>query len=265
MYKKINMALLAVAVFGALSVHAEDGNSLALTTTSPSVTIEGSAQTGGSSQEKKDVRPAGKEIRKDLNEARKEVRSDAKATRQAVAEERKNIRDDAKTLRASTTEARADMRRASTTEAKGEMRGKVKDEFREKRLEIAQKRMDLIGKRLDAAVDRVQKLTDRVSSALDKSSLEGNNVVAARSHLVEARARLEVSRTKVAQVKVAATLALASQTPKEEIKKVGVLVKDAVKSIQEAHRSVAQAISAIKPGINKPRATSTSKTETSNQ
>lgn len=247
MYQKVNIVFLFMFVLGASTANAEIGTLLALS----------------HSQEQNEVRPPSRpvvEARKEINTARKEVRMDAKATHASTTEARENMRGDMKNLRASTTEARGNMRddiknrRASTTET----RGQVRDEFREKRLEIAKKHAQLVGTRLDAAVERIQKLTDRVGLALDKLATQGINVAIARTKLLDAKVKLNVARVKVVEVKAASLIALAGETPREDMKKVEALTKDAIKAIQAAHRSVAETISSVKPGFNKSRATTTS-------
>ncbi len=257
MYQKINIALVTLLAFGAFSASADTRNLVAIVP----------------AMEQNDTRPVPRptaEARKEINEARKEVRMDAKATLASTTAARENMRGDIKNLRASTTEARGDMRddmknrRASTTEARGQMR----DGFKEKRLEIAKKHAELVGARLDAAIARVQKLADRVGMSLDKLTTQGINVAVARAKLADAKVKLDAARVKVAQVKTATLAALASEAPREEMKKVEALVKEAIKSIQGAHRSVAEAIASVKPGVNKLRATTTptsTATSTSNQ
>src|SRR3989344_3663529 len=161
-------------------------------------------------------------------------------------------------------EAREKELRASTTAARINM----KDEAQKKRLEIARKQTELVTKRLEAAIERVQKLSDRVTERLNKLEAEGVNVTVSRGHIAEAKVKLEEARTKNAAVKLAIETifasATASTTPKDSFKKVQELVKDTVRSIQEAHRHVALAISSVKPGLNKPRpATTTPATTTS--
>ncbi|MFZ2832008.1 MAG: hypothetical protein WAZ40_02550 [Minisyncoccia bacterium] len=143
--------------------------------------------------------------------------------------------------------------RASTTAA----RAVVKDEAQKKRLEIAHLKTDFITQRINAAIERVQKLSDRVSVALDQMSAKGVNVTDSRARLVEANARLDEARTKSASVELAIETAFASSTPKVGLQGVQVLVKEVTKTIQEAHRHVAEALSSIKPGLNKPRPATT--------
>ncbi|HAS84506.1 MAG TPA: hypothetical protein DCS23_00310 [Candidatus Yonathbacteria bacterium] len=163
-------------------------------------------------------------------------------------------------------ERRAKEMRASTTA----LRAKIQDERLKKRLEIARKQTELINKRLEAAIERVQKLSERVTERLTKLEVEGVTTTVSRGHIAEAKTKLDEARTKVAGIKVAIENAFAvataeatasatpSTAPKNAMKEVQALVKDVAKTIQEAHKHVALAISTVKPGLNKPRpATST--------
>lgn len=129
----------------------------------------------------------------------------------------------------------------------------------------AQKQIELVTGRIDAAIARVQKLSDRVSQRLDVLEKTGYDVSASRAFIVEANATLNDARAKVAgiapQTAIIATgtasstdatvTAPAVTTPKEALNNVRALVKDIITTLQSAHRSVAEAISSIKPGQNK--------------
>jgi hypothetical protein len=156
--------------------------------------------------------------------------------------------------------------RASTTET----RKKVRDEFYEKRLELAEKHVGLVVRRMEAAIARVEKLANRVAVALDKFGTQGTNVALARTHLEDAKIKIVDARAKVIVLKASAVTVLESENPGEGMKQIMKLAKAVVDTVQSAHRSVAQAIVAIKPGLNKPHATTTqgrgvTSTSTSNQ
>lgn len=153
-------------------------------------------------------------------------------------------------------ERRAMELRASTTAA----RANIKDAAEKRRLEIARKQTELISKRLEAAIVRVQKLSDRVAERLNKLEADGVNVTVSRDYISQAKTKLEEARTKAAAVKLAIETAFASTTPKEAMKGVQDSLKDATKTIHEAQRSVAGAISSAKPGLNRARATTTTST-----
>lgn len=195
------------------------------------------------------IRPEVREIRKDIRDESKDMRA---STNAAIKEMRGEIKNDREAM-----EKRAMELRASTTM----LRANMKDEAMKKRLEVAHKQADLVNNRLQAAIERVQKLSDRVGAALDKFAAQGVDVTVSRGHLADAKIKLDEARTKAAAVKLAIETAFsnitASSTPKDSMKNAQELVKDTVKAIQDAHGKVAEAISSIKPGQNKPRPATT--------
>ena len=254
MNKNIGIALVVLFALGAISASAETTG----TTIAGSVTTTNTGTVG--LPPRPPMPPAFRDTRTEM-EAREKV---LRQTQQASFGDRaKEMRGEVKNTREE-MEARAKALRASTAAARINM----KDEAQKKRLEIARKQTELVTKRLEAAIERVQKLSDRVTERLNKLEAEGVNVTVSRGHIAEAKVKLEEARTKTAAVKLAIETifasATASTTPKDSFKKVQELVKDTVRSIQEAHRHVALAISSVKPGLNKPRpATTTPATTTS--
>lgn len=263
MKKNISIALLALLALGTSVASAQTTNTIKC----PELTAWDGQICRPTGLRIPPVSPIRQEIR--------EVRKDIKDTRIEIKDVRKGVRNEAKDIRASTTEARKDIRgemkdnrdeaearikalRASTTEKRAE----IKDEQQKKKLEIAKKQAQLIGHRLDAAVGRVQKLADRVSSALDTLTAKGIDVSASRAALADSKIKLDEAHTKIVAVKSAIDTAFASATPKESLKAVEPLVKEASQSIQDAHRSVAKAISSIKPGQNKATTTPTTTSTT---
>ncbi len=225
--------------------------------------------------ERKDFRAeattAAKNLRVEVKENRADVRGDFKELRVGTTAEIKDMRGEVKLMMASGTpiqikemrdqmEERAKALRASTTVARAEM----KDEALKKRLEIAHKQAELVNKRIEAAIERVQTLTNRLSTSLNNLSTKGVNVDASRAKLAEATAKLDIARAKAAEIKLATEATFASETPKEALKEVQGLVKEGTTIIQAAHKNVAEAISLVKPGINKQATTTTSVTATTN-
>lgn len=153
----------------------------------------------------------------------------------------------------------SEARRASSTEE----RLKAEDRAKIMRLENARRQVATAVKRLNAAIDRIQKLSDRAASRLDKLSAQGGNVTVSHNFLAAAKTKLDDARTQVAAIQAASATMVASSTPKQMpvMKNIERLVNNAAKTIQAAQHLVAQAISNIKPGENRPKpATSTATT-----
>ncbi len=243
MNRKINIALIAILAFGAISASAQTADTQ--TTETGGTAPAGVSAVGTVLQ----VNKLQQNIIRPITQAQKiQEAARVKALNASTTLIRKEIRDIRGEIKASTTE----------------MRANIKDKVAEKRLEIAKKQAALVLKRLETAIERVQKLSDRVSDRLTKLEAEGVTTTISRGHLAEAKTKLDEATAKIATIKTATDTALASQTPKEEMKKVQGLVKDTAKTIQDAHRHVALAISTVKPGLNKPRpATTTPATTTS--
>jgi len=188
-----------------------------------------------------------------------------------LMQQMKGIRPEANTMRATTTtmpknireenmvnreemERRAKEMRASSTVAREAM----KDEMMKKRIEIARKQTELVTKRLEAAIERIQKLSDRVSERLTKFEAEGVNVTVSRGHIEEATSALDDARTKLSAVKLSVeSVFTATSTPNDALKGLQGVVREATKAVQIAQRNVAEAISSVKPGFNKPRPATT--------
>lgn len=218
---------------------------------------EGKAFRASTTQERKDLRGEIRDNRMQVEREIKDLRANATATI-------KNMREEMKLMIASGTpaqikemreemEKRAKELRASTTAKRAE----IKDEAMKKRLEIAHKQAELVNKRLDAAIERVAELANRTGKALDTLATKGVNVDASRAKLAEAKVKLDLARTKAAEVKLAMETAFASTTPKDSLNEIQSLVKEGTSIVQGAHKLVAEAISLVKPGLNKPRATTT--------
>lgn len=247
MNKKISLALIALFVLGAMSASAQTTDA----TNTGAVGLPPKPQ----------IAPSFTNTRAQMETREKALRAGTTVPKQTqgstFGEKKREL-----------MEKRAEALRASTTAA----RANIKDEAMKKRFAVARKQTELVTKRLEAAIARVQKLSDRVSERLNKLETEGVNVSVSRSHLANAKVKLEEARTKTAAVKLAietiyanatATSGAATTTPKHVFKDVQGLVKDATKSIQEAHRDVALAISNVKPGLNKPRPATTTATTNS--
>lgn len=163
-------------------------------------------------------------------------------------EKKQNEKNKTESARASSTEARASERTDEQT----------------KRVDEARKEVSKIITHLNAAIDRVQKLSDRTVTRINKVSAEGGDVTASKKYLASAAVKLSEARAKVLTIRTTADAALVpGQAAKDKniMKKLEVLVRDTTKTIDAAHRLVAQAVSSIKPGLNKPRATSTAATK----
>lgn len=207
-----------------------------------------------------DVRATGTaQMKADAQRARAEMEMRAKAMRASTTAAIKDMRGEFKENHAEMRmeiEARAKALRASTTKAIGMM----KDGDQKKRFEHASKKAHAVVERLNAAIARVQKLSDRVAERLTKLEAEGVVTTAARAHLTEAKIALSLAATQTANIKLSIETTLAGAATsttkteaKEAFKQTHELVKDATKTIKEAHNHVALAISSIKPGQNKPR------------
>lgn len=263
MNKKINIALIALLAFGAMSASAQTATDSTGTASTDAATVTTTNTTTGTTG------TVGLPPKPILVPGIRPMITVPKQTQGSTFGER------AKALRATTTEIRKDIKdlrgeikdkRGEIKDAKKENREEIKekikenkDKLAEKRLEIAKKQAELIIKRLNTAIERVQKLSNRVAERLTKLEAEGVTATVSRGHLADAKTKLDEATAQSATIKVAIETALASATPKEELKKVQDLVKATTKVIQEAHKHVALAISTVKPGLNKPRpATTTS-------
>lgn len=210
-----------------------------------------------------------KDLRAEVKDNRMQAKTELGALRASTTVIIKDMRNEMRAAFASTTPPqRKDMRqqfeeqakelRASTTAA----RQGIKDEALKNRLDIAHKQTDIVNARLDAAIVRIQTLEDRTGVALTNLAAKGVNVDASRAKLTEAATKLDSARTQVAAIKLAFESAFASSTPKIALDAVQPLVKEATKTIQAAHDLVAQAISLVKPGLNKERPATTTATTT---
>lgn len=203
------------------------------------------------------LRPEIRDFRQENNGARKDIRDEAMKAKNEIRNQKIDNRVDAKDLRKETGD-KIKILHASTTE----VRATIKDEAQATRLEIAKKQASLVGKRLDSAVDRVQKLSDRVSIALNNLDTKGIDVSLSRARISASKIKLDEARAKVVIVKTSIEASFSSQNLKESLMTTNSLVKDASKSIQDAHDNVAKAISLVKPGQNKPLPATTSTTTT---
>ena len=265
MKKNINIAIVVFFAFGAMSASAQTAGT------------EGRMYSGGTPcfdestgkyvcDPATGVRPTAPHT--ETKGSRAEADAKAKALRQtqqaSFGEKARDMRSERKDMRASTTAAIKDMRgemkinreemearakalRASTTAVLIDM----KDQAMKKRLEIAHKRTDFVNARLVAAINRMQTLANRMSTALDNLATKGVNVDASRAKIANARLKLDEARTKAAAIKLAIETAFARATLKIELDKVQPLIKDEEETIQAAHHFIAEAISLVKPGLNK--------------
>lgn len=167
-------------------------------------------------------------------ELRASTTAEIKDMRGQIFDMRQQMHDEAQSIRASTTA----------------MRTSIKDEAQKARFDAAHKQTDLVNARLSAAIDRIQTIIERTSTALDNYATQGVDVTASRASLADAATKLDTARTQAAAISLAIESAFASATPKTGLDAVQPLVKGAIQTIQDAHRSIAEAISLVKPGLN---------------
>lgn len=170
----------------------------------------------------------------------------AKIKAATTDEERQAIKDEA---RAKATEKRAEVKRdratfqAKNKELRSEFRAKVKDRLKARLIHIS--------KRLDSALPRFNQLTDRIQTYLDKKAERGVDIAEAQAALDASGVIKDEAKAKVATVKEAIRVILASDTPKEEIEGLRAFIKDAAKSIREANNAMKKAIRLAK-GLPRP-------------
>ncbi len=112
--------------------------------------------------------------------------------------------------------------------------------------------------RLYAAIDRVQTLADRTKSRIDKLTAQQIDERISLKYLADARLKLDEARAKVAIAKAAqSSIADVGGRPANStaMKNAQSFITDATKLISDAERLVTRAVSNIKPGQNKPAAT----------
>lgn len=270
--KKINIALIALLAFGAVSVSAQrgDGN----TDTQHDVTTNPSTGTAGLPPlppkppappagirppmppvQQKGVRPEIREVRKDIKDARIEIK-----------DARKDIRNETKDMRASAAAARKDMRgetkenrmetieqikalRATTTEARKNIREEMESRSKELRAsttlarvnmkdEAQKKRLEIARKQTELVSTRLVAATERVQKLSDRVSttlitLEGKGV-----DVAVARAHIADATVKLdeARTKVAG-VKLAIETAF-----VGATPKESMKGVQDLVKDTAKTI-----------------------
>ncbi|GEM_PF-4693319 len=210
-------------------------------------------------QQYKETREDAKEVREErkaLGTAeRKELRAGAKAERAEMKERFKNADTD------EDRDALKEEAKAKREELKGEAKEKrelfraenkdLRNEFKKKATDRLKERLLHIEKRLDAALARFNQLTDRIQTYLDKKAANGTDISAAQAALDASGAQKDIAKAKVKEVKEAVRAILASDTPREELKGLRALIKDAASSIRDANKVMKEAIRLAK-GLSKP-------------
>ncbi|TAL48909.1 hypothetical protein EPN83_02755 [Patescibacteria group bacterium] len=146
--------------------------------------------------------------------------------------------------------------RTKTEELKQKREEKQKEQ-RENRIKRIRNEVDRMIRRFNAAIERLEKLAGRIESRIAKLKSEGINTSEAEKHLSDARAKIATAKDNISKLPGLVEEALKAENIKSAFENARQLINGTKESIRAAHASLVKAINNLKPGFNKPRATST--------
>lgn len=157
---------------------------------------------------------------------------------------------------------------ASSTEERrveiNEEREIRKEERLERLSERAKERIaayaERIFKRLYTALERMDKIADRIKSRMEKMEEKGFETGETAALLAKAREQIEAGRNAIDEAAKLVETALENDNPKDSFKEIRVLIKEAVQSVKDAHKSLIEAIKELR-AIPTPSRTSSENPE----
>lgn len=157
-------------------------------------------------------------------------------------------------------DARANL--GSTTR---EARGDLKENLRAALLRVAQNRFEKIIKRFESTIQREENIMNRIISRMEKVKSNGGKtenaekyIMEAKTHFDEAKVALTVLKNASSSPDILVDANMATSTKiKTALEKIKKMAKDVEKHIREGHKSLTQAVKALRGASSTSNATTT--------
>jgi hypothetical protein len=222
---------------------------------------------------------AGTPIQPQIHDARQNIRDERLDRKADVKEMRQDIRDDKRMMDKNTTTPtdKETVKRLleqrlnggikeRNQEAKEQIQGErekikdLRDERKERRKDEVRKRVENVTNRMAAFIERLKDIAKRINARIVKLEGEGKNMTTPKNLLVLAQGKITVAETDLGTLRLALAAIASSTEPitKDElVHKVKDASEKTKESIKVAHQALVDVITSIKPGQNKPKATTT--------
>jgi hypothetical protein len=160
------------------------------------------------------------------------------------------IKEAKKEMREKRDEARVEIKAAReiSKERIKELKAKIKEERDAARAKIKETR--IIGRenalqKLDQVVEKIEKLKTRITAQIAKLEAKGVDVGSAESFLTATEEKLSVAEAKIAEANALLSLSIDELTI-ENRAKLGTMVREIQLLIKDAHKSLREAVKALK-------------------